>query len=167
MTKSMENMMEEEAEATRRGEIKSEYQGNKAYRKEMEHLGKKGKRGALVNDFRFATVDSVEEGNNRTSEEIAMSRKLDLFMKESDLLKEVIKNGESNAKHLKECLFKLIDAFKDQNKSGKNNQKTTEKRTEKIEKIIREGGEVEMRRKRRTTDWTSTSITIYKERREM
>lgn len=148
MTKSMENMMEEE-KVTKRGEIQSEYQGNKAYRKDMENLGnKKGKRGALVNDFRFATVDSVEEGNNKTSEEIAMSRKLDLFMKESDLLKEVIKNGESNAKHLKECLFKLIDAFKDQNKTG-NNNKTTEKRTEKIEKIIKEGGKVVIKRRKR------------------
>lgn len=122
-------------------EIRSEYQGKQGYRKDMDNLGE-GKRGALVNDFRFVTVDSAEENQQRTSEDIAISRKLDMFMKESDLLKEVIKNGESNAKHMKECLFKLIDAFKDQKQTSGKHQ--TEKRVEKFEKIIREegGGEV-------------------------
>jgi hypothetical protein len=135
MAQSMEDGLNPMKKKMGKMEIRSEYQGNKGYRKDMENLGE-GKRGALVNDFRFATVDSVEENNQRTSEDIAMSRKLDMFMKESDLLKEVIKNGESNAKHLKECLFKLIDAFKDQNNNS--NQKKSEKRVEKVEKIIRE-----------------------------
>ena len=143
-------------------EIRSEY-GNK-YRKDMNDLAE-GKRGALVNDFGFATVDSMEEPNQRTSEEIAMSRKLDMFMKESDLLKEVIKNGESNAKHLKECLFKLIDAFKDQKVNGGSK----EQRIEKVEKIVREEAntrEVEVIRGIRNTGWILTYIITYPGRRE-
>lgn len=165
MTKSVEHDLDEDLHPTKKTgkmEIRSEYQGNKGYRKEMNNLGE-GKRGALVNDFRFGTVDSVEDPQQRTSEDIAISRKLDLFMKESDLLKEVIKNGESNAKHLKECLFKLIDAFKDQNKGS--NQKQSEKRVEKIEKIIHQGEKVRLTSRTRTIDWTSTSTTTCRARR--
>lgn len=140
MARSMENTADPEFEQMKRKEqmeIRSEYQG-KGYRQNMDHLGQgmeKGKRGALVNEFPFATVDSIDEQQQRTDEEMAMSKKLDMFMKESDLLREVIKNGESNAKHLKECLFKLIDAFKDQ--SQKKSSSNT--KVEKVEKIIKEG----------------------------
>jgi hypothetical protein len=144
MVRSMENAGDQlEFDNLKRKEqmeIRSEYQGNNGYRQNMNQLGQgldKGKRGALVNDFPFATVDSIDEGHNqRTDEEMAMSRKLDMFMKESDLLREVIKNGESNAKHLKECLFKLIDAFKDQSK----NKSSSNTKVEKVEKIIKESG---------------------------
>ncbi|MEL6706618.1 MAG: hypothetical protein AAFP15_20325 [Bacteroidota bacterium] len=50
----------------------------------MDHLGQgmeKGKRGALVNEFPFATVDSIDEQQQRTDEEMAMSKKLDMFLK--------------------------------------------------------------------------------------
>lgn len=164
IAKSVEHMLDGERN-NENNEIRSEYQGNKGYRKDMDNLGNvQGKRGVLVNDFKTGTVDSIDDGNHRTSEEIAVSKKLDLFMKESDLLKEVIKNGESNAKHLKECLFKLIDAFKDQNKNknNNNNQKISEKRVEKTEKIIREeGGEVLLIRLRKITDLISIFIIIY------
>lgn len=159
MVRSMENAGDhlefDNMKRKEKMEIRSEYQGNTGYRQNMNQLGQggdKGKRGALVNEFPFATVDSIDEGHQRTDEEMAMSRKLDMFMKESDLLREVIKNGESNAKHLKECLFKLIDAFKDQSK----NKTSSNTKVEKVEKIIKEGGakEVEIKRRRKTTDWT-------------
>lgn len=128
-------------------EIQSEYQSQRAkgYRQEMESLtgmNEQGKRGALVNDLRFATVDSIEDGQIRNSEEAAMSRKLDMFMKESDFLKEVIKNGEDNAKHLKDCLFKMIDAFKNK----KEERGIKEERIERIEKITKIEGEVRLNR---------------------
>ena len=117
------------------------------YRKDMESLGK-GKMGALVEDLRFGTVDSIEQNfGRRNSEDIAISKKLDVFMKESDFLKEMIKSGEENAKHLKDCLFKLIDAFKkNQIKSDTNNKDVKIERFEK--EIITKNTEVKLIRER-------------------
>ena len=113
----------------------------KGYRDEMDFLRKneQGKKGALYIDPNMNT----EESNyhmGKTSEDLAVSKRLDLIMKESELFKEIIKNGEQNATYLKDCMLKLIDAFKNNNNSNQSNSNTNKhEKIERYEKII-EGG---------------------------
>lgn len=66
----------------------------------------------------------------------SMTERFDVFAKENEFLRKIIKSGEENAKHLKDCVFKLIEVFKNKESEKQTNQ-TNHQRVEHIERIER------------------------------
>ena len=100
-------------------------------RRDGNNLNKHTKRGAVgMNQIDLVHGFEEQKEQDESSLKGSMTQKFDVFMKENEFLKEMVKNGEQSTKHLKECLFKLIDAFQE-----KGHKKDQFQKIEKIERI--------------------------------
>jgi hypothetical protein len=95
------------------------------------------RRGAAgINNSEFVNEINRKRINEDESLKGSMTERFDIFAKENDFLRKIIRSGEENAKHLKDCVFKLIEVFKEKEKKDKNDT-TNHERVEHIERIER------------------------------
>lgn len=80
------------------------------------------------------------------------------IFRESELLKEVIKSGADNTKQLKECLFKMLDAFQHRDRSKEDVQRF--EKIEKIERIVERQAQTTDNRRRDSQESKKVDIKI-------
>lgn len=85
----------------------------------------------FVNHLQTRKVPDEEESLHGS-----MTERFDVFAKENEFLRKIIRSGEENAKHLKDCVFKLIEVFKEKGKKTPAGQTETRK-VEHIERVER------------------------------
>ena len=128
-----------------------------------ERLLKRGRRlsvgerrgAAGIHNTEFVREFKAKKTQGDESLRGSMTERFDMFVKDNDFLRKIIRNGEENAQHLKECLFKLIEMIKEKDSSSENQRKNVEK-VEHIERIER----VEIDRPKREDEEKTVDIKI-------